>query len=316
VGNYSTRAAASLGVVRMLAGLSILIPVFNREVGALVHALLAQVADWPGPVEIRLLDDGSAADYRRANTALASLPGVLYEELPANVGRAAIRNQLAARARHEWLLLLDNDSLLPDSRFLARYAHAVRKQPGTLLFIGGTTYDAAPPADPALYLRWHYGRAREMRPTAVRQSTPASQLTINNALLTKALLYRFPLDERLSGYGHEDTRFGLELAQAGVVVGHLDNPVLHDGLEPAATFLGKSRQAVRNLAQVLRTDGLGADTRLARTAAQLRATGLANPTRATLAALEPPLRRHLLGARPSLRALDLLKLLWLLQDLP
>lgn len=298
----------------MPAGLSILIPVFNRQVAALVHALLAQVANWPGPVEIRVLDDGSAAACRASNAALASLPGVVYEELPANVGRAAIRNQLAARARHEWLLLLDNDSLLPDNQFLARYAQAVREPPAAALFIGGTTYEAAPPADPALYLRWHYGRAREMRPAAARQRNPGGQLTINNALLQKELLHRFPLDERLSGYGHEDTRFGLELAQAGIAVRHLDNPVLHDGLEPAADFLAKSHQAVRNLAQVLRTAGLGADTRLAHTAARLRAAGLAGPARATLAALAPVLWRHLLGARPSLRALDLLKLLWLLQE--
>lgn len=299
----------------MPAGLSILIPVFDREVAALVHALRAQLADWPGPVEIRLLDDKSAKEYRLPNRALASLPGVHYEELPANVGRAAIRNQLAARARYEWLLLLDNDSLLSDSQFVARYAHAAREQPATALFIGGTTYEAAPPADPALYLRWHYGRAREMRPAALRQRDPGGQLTINNALLKKELLHRFPLNERLSGYGHEDTRFGLELARAGIWVQHIDNPVLHDGLEPAASFLAKSQQAVRNLAQVLRTDGLGADTRLARTAARLRAAGLAGPARATLATLAPALRRHLLGARPSLRALDLLKLLWLLQEL-
>jgi hypothetical protein len=97
-------------------------------------------------------------------------------------------------------------------------------------------------------------------------------------------------------------------------VRHLDNPVLHDGLEPAALFLAKTQQAVRNLAQVLRTDGLGADTRLAQTAGRLRRLGLAGPTRATLAALVPVLRRHLLAARPSLRALDALKLLWLLQE--
>ncbi len=298
----------------MPAGLSILIPVFNRKVAALVHALRAQLADWPGPVEIRLLDDKSVEEYRRQNRVLASLPGVHYEELPLNVGRAAIRNQLAARARHEWLLLLDNDSLLADKQFIGRYARAVHEHPAAALFIGGTTYEATPPADPALYLRWHYGRAREMRPAATRQRDPGGQLTINNALLKKELLRRFPLDERLSGYGHEDTRFGLALAGAGICGQHIDNPVLHDGLEPAATFLEKSRQAVRNLAQVLRTDGLGADTRLARTAARLRAAGLAGPARTTLATLAPALRRHLLGARPSLRALDLLKLLWLLQE--
>lgn len=296
----------------MRAGLSILIPVFNREVAALVTSLLAQAADWPGPLEIMLLDDKSAAAYQVKNRPLASQPGVRYEELPANVGRAAIRNQLAARARYEWLLLLDNDSLLPDGHFLARYAQAVRRQPAAL-FIGGTTYAAAPPADPTLYLRWHYGRAREMRPAAERQRNPTSQLTINNALLRQELLQQFPLDERLSGYGHEDTRLGLELARAGVAVQHLDNPVLHDGLEPAALFLEKTQQAVRNLAQVLRADGLGADTRLAQAAWCLHRAGLTGATRATLATLAPVLRHHLLAARPSLRALDALKLLWLLQ---
>ena len=299
----------------MPTGLSILIPVFNREVAPLVASLLAQAADWPGPLEIILLDDKSANAYQQQNRPLARPPGVRYEELPANVGRAAIRNQLAARARYPWLLLLDNDSLLPDHRFLARYAQALAAGPEISLFVGGTTYAAQPPADPALYLRWHYGRTRELRPAAVRQLAPTSQLTINNALLPAALLQTYPLDERLSGYGHEDTRLGLALARAGVAVRHLDNPVLHDGLEPAAVFLEKSRQAVRNLAQVLRTDGLGADTRLAQAAQRVRRLGLAGLARASLAALAPALRHHLLGAaRPRLRALDALKLLWLLQE--
>jgi hypothetical protein len=98
-------------------------------------------------------------------------------------------------------------------------------------------------------------------------------------------------------------------------VRHLDNPVLHDGLEPAAVFLEKSRQGVRNLAQVLRTDGLGATTRLVRAATRLRRAGLAGVARPALATLAPALRRNLLSARPSLRALDMLKLSWLLEEL-
>ena len=143
--------------------------------------------------------------------------------------------------------MLDNDSLLPDTQFLARYAAAVKASPEVGLFVGGTTYEAAPPADPALHLRWHYGRQREMRPAAARQQQPGRQLTINNALLRADLLRRFPLDERLSGYGHEDTRnLAWSWSREGVAIQHLDNPVLHDGLEPAnGTFLDKSRQAVR-----------------------------------------------------------------------
>lgn len=293
-------------------GLSVLIPVYQRAVGELVRALLAQATDWPGPVEILLFDDGSAEELRQLNRPLAALPAVRYHELPQNVGRAAIRNQLAAAARYEWLLLLDNDSRLPDAQFLARYA-AVRGQ--AVVLIGGTGYEAAPPTDPALRLRWEYGRAREARPAAARQRAPSAQLTINNALVQTDVYRQFPLDERLSGYGHEDTRFGAELAAAGISVLHLDNPVVHDGLEPATVFLAKSEQAVRNLARVHRENGLGADSRLLQTARRLRRLGAAPVARLALGTAAPALRRQLLSPHPNLRAFDLLKLYWLLREL-
>jgi hypothetical protein len=229
------------------------------------------------------------------------------------VGRAAIRNQLAAASEwQEWLLLLDNDSLLPDAHFLARYAEARHRAP---LLIGGTCYLPAPPIDPALRLRWLYGRAREARPAALRQQTPHAQLTINNALLHADLLARFPLDEQLKGYGHEDTLFGAMLAQAQVPILHLDNPVLHDGLEPGSMFLQKSEQAVKNLARLYRNTGSGADSRLLQLARRLQRVGLAPAARRSLQAWAPRLRRNLLSARPSLLQLDLLKLYWLLREL-
>jgi glycosyltransferase involved in cell wall biosynthesis len=296
----------------MPSGLSILIPVYNQAVSQLVNSLINQAADWPGPVEIILLDDGSAEEFKEQNRPLAALPGVRYRELPCNVGRAAIRNQLAQAAQYEWLLLLDNDSLLPDAQFLVRYAAALSQAP---VLIGGTCYEATPPADPALYLRWLYGQAREARSAATRQQAPYAQITVNNALIQAGLFQRFPLDERLTEYGHEDTKFGLELAQARIPVRHLANPVLHDGLEPAATFLQKSEAAVRNLALVYRADGLGTDSRLLQTALRLRRLGLAPAAAAALALAEPALRRNLLGTAPKLRAFDLLKLRWLLREL-
>ena len=296
----------------MTVGLSILIPVFNWDVNKLVDALLGQLADWPGPVEILLIDDGSHTEFRTLNRPLSNLAGVTYRELPRNIGRAAIRNQLAAAAQHEWLLLLDNDSLLPDNQFLARYAAA---QHHAAVLIGGTCYATAPPTDPALLLRWRYGQAREARPAAVRHAAPCHQLTINNALIRADIFRQFPLDERLTGYGHEDTKFGVELAAAHISVLHLDNPVLHDGLEPAAIFLQKSEQAVHNLAQVYQQDGLGTDSRLLQMALRLRRLGLAPAANAALAAAAPALHRQLLSAEPRLQALDLLKLHWLLREL-
>lgn len=292
-----------------MPGLSVLIPLHNYDARALVAELLAQAPAWPGPVEVLLLDDASREDVRHLHRPLAAPPRVQYRELPANVGRAAVRNLLAAWAQHDWLLLLDNDSRLPDGQFLARYAAACH---AAAVIVGGTAYHRTPPAAAALHLRWLYGRAREQRPAAERQRSPGGQLAINNALIRREVLLRYPFAEQLRGYGHEDTLLGLELTRGGVAVQHIDNPVLHEGLEPAALFLEKSRQAVQNLAQLLRTTGLGADTRLARAAARLRRLGLAGPVRVVLAVLEPRLRRQLLGRRPPLWALDALKLRWLL----
>lgn len=293
-------------------GLSILIPVFNCDVTKLVWQLVEQAAEWPGPVSIDLLDDGSTRAFRLLNAQVADWPLVRYQKLPRNIGRAAIRNQLAISAQHEWLLLLDNDSLLPDAQFLRRYAAALGQAP---VLIGGTSYRNEPPADPALYLRWHYGQVREARPAAVRQAAPYGQLTINNALIRADIFRQFPLDERLTGYGHEDTKFGVELAAAQVPVLHLDNPVLHEGLESAAVFLQKSEQAVHNLAQVYRQDGLGTDSRLLQTVLRLQRLKLAGLAGAALTAIAPRLRRQLLGTAPRLRSLDLLKLHWLLGEL-
>lgn len=297
----------------MKTGLSILIPVYNWPVAGLVRSLLAQAADWPGPVEVLLLDDGSTAEFRALNGPLGALPGVQYRELPQNVGRAAIRNQLVAWAQYPWLLLLDNDSSLPDARFLARYAAALSPEAAAL--IGGTCYDPQPPADPALRLRWHYGRQREQRPAVQRQQEPYAQLTINNLLIRAEVFRRVGLDETLTRYGHEDTKFGWYLRDARVPLRHLDNPVRHDGLEPAEVFLRKSRDAVRNLAAIYRREGQGTESRLLQTALRLRRLGVAGAMLPTLRLLRPQLQRQVLSIPPSLRAFDLLKLGWLLEDL-
>ncbi|MBG8554839.1 glycosyltransferase family 2 protein [Hymenobacter guriensis] len=293
-----------------MPGLSVLLPIYNRDVTRLVAALVRQAPDWPGPVEILCYDDGSGEATRQTNRVVQTWPGVLYHELPHNVGRSAIRNRLAAAARHAWLLLLDNDSLLPDAQFLARYVAARATAP---VLVGGTTYEPAEPSDPALRLRWLYGLQREARSASVRQRNAYSQLTINNILIRADLFRSIGLDEHLTRYGHEDTKLGWALRARQVPVLHLNNPVLHDGLEPAPEFLRKSRQAVLNLAQLFRSEGLGTDTKLLRSALRLRRLGLDQAYCQGFALVQRRVRRQVLLARPgSLRQFDALKLYWLL----
>lgn len=293
-----------------MAGLSILIPIFNRDVAELVHALVAQAPAWPGPIEIRLLDDGSTEHCRVSNRPLAALPGVAYQELAHNVGRAAVRNQLVASAKQEWVLLLDNTSQVPDSHYLARYAAALGPAP---VVAGGVRYAAQAPTEPALRLRWLYGCQREARTLAQRQAAPYDQLMVNNLLLKKTVIQSFPLDESLRDYGHEDTKLGWQLAAAGMPIQHLDNPIIHAGLETAAAFLVKSEQAVYNFARLLREGDFGKNSRLAQTARRLQGVRLTAVAQAALTLSEPLLRYNLLSNSPSVKALDALKLLWLLR---
>lgn len=304
-----------------LTALSILLPVYNWPVGELVTELHRQATAEPGlTVEILAFDDASpdTALHAANRAALGALPGVEYRVLPANVGRAACRNLLAAAARHPWLLFLDADSALPDGQFLSRYRAAVADDSAPLAWIGGTAYHPTPPADPALRLRWTYGRAREQRPAVHRRQAPYAAFTLNN-LLIRADTYAAlgGLDERLGRtYGHEDTALGGALAAAAVPLGHLDNPVLHVGLEPAAAFRAKTEQAVRNLVRLARTGQPGAvASPLWQLAARLKRVGLATAARRALALAELRLLRNLDSEAPSLRAFDAWRLLVVLREL-
>lgn len=285
---------------------------YNRAVSPLVEELRAQLPSWNGPVEICLLDDASRPEVQAENRPLGLLPQVRYTELPHNVGRAAIRNRLAAAARHEWLLLLDNDSLLPDAHFLRRYAEA---RAVASVVVGGIIYTGGLPAEPTLRLRWHYAQQREALPAAQRHLLPPSQLMLNNLLIQADVFQQFGFDESLTRYGHEDSKLGWQLAQAGIRMHHFDNPVVHDGLDPAPVFLRKSRAAVRNLVLLYYKDGLGADSKLLRTALRLRRLGLGRAFQYCIRKLLPAMRANLCSATPRLLYFDLLKLYWLLREL-
>ncbi|WP_054413354.1 glycosyltransferase family 2 protein [Hymenobacter sp. DG25A] len=295
-----------------MPGLSVLLPIYCRDVTPLVQALVQQAARWPGPVEILCFDDASDEATRRLNRPVAAWPGVIYRELPRNVGRSAIRNQLAAAARHPWLLLLDNNISLPQADFLARYAACLGTAP---VVVGGTVYAKTAPAAPEQRLRWQHGRLREARPARVRQQQPYESFILKNVLLESAVFRRFGLDEALMHYGHEDSKLGWQLQQAGIAVHHVDNPVLHDGLECAAHFLEKAQQAARNLVYLYQTEGWGTGTRLLQTALWLWRLGLAGLYQAGFGLIYQRVQQALLSGTPDLRQLDALKLYWALQEL-
>ena len=285
--------------------LSILIPVYNYDVTHLVTELRRQAEDLGELYEICLLDDASDERFKVRNRVLSHKTNVRYEELPQNIGRSAIRNRLVEMAQYDYLLFMDCDSGVVMPHYLQTYVKALHPQ---RLLYGGRAYLPKPPSDPQYLLHWHYGRQREQQDFLERQKNPYHSFMTNNFLIPKFIFAIITFDESLRTYGHEDTLFGMELAQKNIEIQHLNNPLLHLGLESTAVFLSKTKMAVYNLAQ-LQQQGKSVETRLSKTYSQISRLKLLFVARLGLKLLRPFIQKQLQQPKlVDLRYLDLYKL--------
>lgn len=284
--------------------ISVLIPVYNFDIRPLAGELYRQCEAAGIDFEIICLDDGSQQHFKEKNRELRGRDRILYRELPQNLGRSAIRNELGRQARFPFLLFMDCDSKVVSPHFIRHYLDAI--SPGVLVY-GGRCYSPEPPADAAYYFHWHYGRTREQSTPAQRRQAPWHRFMTNNFLIPKDLFLQVQFDESLRQYGHEDTLFGLELAGRGTSILHIDNPLEHIGLEKTDVFLHKTEQGLENLLTLWR-QGKPVETRLLKTYLHCRKTGLAVPLRLVFLLLRKPLRRHFRSQSPNLKLFDLYKL--------
>ena len=226
--------------------ITVCIPVFNHCVVPLVEAVRRQSEGLALEVETVCIDDHSDSGWLVRNEALEGM--CTYVKLPENVGRARIRNLFLQHARGEYMLFLDNDSILPEG-FLQRYAAMLEAKP--CVVVGGRIY---PPEsdDRQHHLRYAYGTRAESRPASEREKHPYQSFMTNNFMIRREVLEQIRFDERISLYGHEDTLFGYRLQQAGIAVDHIDNPVVNGEVETNADFLRKTIDGVHSLAAIYR----------------------------------------------------------------
>lgn len=252
--------------------LSIAIPVFNQDVCSLVTDLMRMSGGYD--VEILVFDDGSAKEWKLMNRALGDHEIVHYEEMPENLGRAAIRNRLAEAAKAEHILFLDGDSVMITGDFIGNYLRQVADTPEAVL-CGGRNYSNQCP-NPGLSLHWYYGTERESKPASTRAGSPWHAFHSNNFVIPRRVWKKVPFDEQLRGYGHEDTLLGFELMQNDIPVIHLENPTEHGLLETNEEFMAKTRQAINNLKLIYERHDAEfiAWYRMLRTYRTLRNTGL------------------------------------------
>lgn len=230
--------------------ISILIPVFDYDIASLVTGLQQAAMEYDEYDEIIIGADGCSDEYLGMYRELGKLDKVSLLVSEANVGRAAIRNLLAEQSRSEYLIYVDADALIQGSpkEYLARWLDNYDLAP---VIFGGTDYRKTPPDNPDKYLRWHFGYYNEKKSLRKRRKKPYSSFSGFNFLVEKAVLNRFKFNEELKKYGHEDTLFAYQLKKAGIPVEHIDNNLIHDGLESNRDYILKTKDSISNLNNLL-----------------------------------------------------------------
>jgi len=288
--------------------LSICIPVYNYDVGSLVGDLHFQALNAGFPFEIILMDDASEIFYRNTNQAI-DLEFVRYIQLQENIGRAKIRNRLAEEAKYPILLFMDCDSAISSPSYIENYSVFFNSP---TVCCGGRIYENIKPED-STYLRWKYGTERECASALERRKNPNAGFQTNNFLIHKSIFEKVKFNEGLSGYGHEDTLFGLELLKQEIKIIHIDNPLIHLGLENASDFLEKTENGIKNLYRIelLLRENYPVyinHSRLMRTKLFLQKFHLLGIVAILFSLLRKKMKNNLLSKKPSLKIFDLYRL--------
>jgi len=225
--------------------ISILIPVNNYDIVALVHSMKDGMLKVPEFCEILIGDDGSSPEYREKYRKLEG-EGIRLVVSEKNIGRAAIRNRLALDASGDYLLFIDADAMLPGTAeaYLKKWLPYIGKHK---VICGGVLYHNIPPDNPDLMLRWKYGRYREQKKASERNRHPHVSFSTFNFMIEKSIITRIRFNEELKQYGHEDTLLGYQLKKAGIGIFHIDNGLMHEGLESNREFLNKTKLGIENL---------------------------------------------------------------------
>ncbi|RMA56730.1 glycosyltransferase family 2 protein [Ulvibacter antarcticus] len=285
--------------------LSILIPTYNYNVFPLAEKLAAQAEKLAITFEIVVFDDCSPKPPTE-NESINSLPNATYKILEKNIGRSAIRNLLAKTAAFDTLIFLDADTMLISEDYISDYLEALEST--TQIIYGGIVYQSEMPPEDEI-LRWAYGNAREALPLEERLKKPHLSFLTLSFLIKKDVFKIMKFNEEIPNLRHEDTLFALDAKKNNIRVQHIDNPVMHLGLETSSVFLRKSNEAVEALRLFVK-DGLikAEETRLSQFADKINRLHLSGGVRWIYRSFRKKMEVNLLSSKPSLFVFDVYRL--------
>lgn len=285
---------------------SILIPVYNHDVYSLVKSLHDQLMSLNYTFEVLCLDDASTVTFSN-NSNISSLQHCSYSVLDSNIGRSAIRNKLANMAQYEYLLFIDSDMLVIQQNYIENYLKVCNHYD---LVYGGISYERNC-TNYKILLRWKYGIERESLSIDKRNLKPYLSAKFCNLLIRKDVFSFIQFDEQIKAYGHEDTLFSLHMQAHKLRFLHIENQLLHDGLEDSKLYLDKVDIASKNLRKIAE---LHHDNLLLKEISLLKMYYLLKKFNSILlyriiySVFKKGIERNLLSSNPNIRLLDFYKL--------
>ena len=284
--------------------LSILIPTRDYTCYQLVYDLHAQAERLGVPYEIIVAEDGSRSQVNIiANHKITDLSHCRHLVRKECIGPAEIRNELAREAVYGWIIFIDSDAKVEKEDFLQTYLDNAGKAD---VIVGGL-YHQNVNHDPNVTLRFKYEKeADKHRSADERSKEPYGKFTTFNFMMRRSTFLCILFDTRCKQYGYEDALFGVEIKRRGIAILHIDNPLLHKGLDTNEVFLRKSEMALRNL-KIL-NGSMESHSYVGRVFAVLRHYRMTWAMRLFFCTFGSLMKRNLMSENPSLFLFSVYKL--------
>lgn len=281
--------------------LSILIPTYNTDIGVLVDALYFQCEEATINYEIIFCEDKST-EYLEENNSLIVKYEVTKLFNSTNLGRTATRSKLAQAAKYDWLLFLDADVVIKAGNFISTYLEVLTDKVN--IVSGGTSYLNTQPENCSL--RWKYGKKREAKKAEQRHKNPFYIISQNILINKEIFLELNHIESRRYGF---DNIFSHQIAKKGYEIKHINNPIVHLGLETNETFLNKSLEAVETIVHFEKKGKISNNfTSLQKGYLSLKSKKSIGFFKGAMKLVSNSIRKNLLSKNPSLFLFDLYRL--------
>lgn len=226
--------------------ISVCIPIHNYYTYPLVRRLVTQRDNLSHPEEIEIvcIDANSSGYYLTQNNGICDIAKFL--SLKKDIGRAAIRNLFLKYTQGDWLLFLDDDSLVPE-HFLKKYLQHVNGKADVV--VGGRSYDKRS-EDEEHRLRYLYGTHHESLPAAKRNANAYRHFLPCNFMIRRSVMEHVLFDTRIVKYGNEGLLFAYKLEERKIPMLHIDNAVVNGYVETNVEYLHKAVEEVEGLVEI------------------------------------------------------------------